>query len=145
MVTRLNIYIYMYITGQFCFKIQHSVFTYFSLPDFDECASSQNNDCHKDGICYNTRTHFYCGCKPGFLGDGTNCTGENLLFICVSFRKWPWTTINCRDKVLWGIAGFIFEVGFTRVVTLETLFAWSSSLLYSWKKKTRHKRYWFVR
>lgn len=113
MVTRLNIYI----TGQFCFKRQHSFFTYFSLPDFDECASSQNNDCHKDGICHNTRTHFYCGCKSGFLGDGTNCTGENLLFISVSFRKW--TTINCRDKVPWGIAGFIFEVGFTRVVTLK--------------------------
>ena len=90
MVTRLNI------TAEFCFKIQHSFFT--SLPDFDECASSQNNDCHKDGICYNTRTHFYCGCQPGFLGDGRNCTGENLLFICGSFHKW--TTINCRDKVL---------------------------------------------
>ena len=49
------------------------------LLDFDECNLNLDN-CHEDAFCNNTRTHFECHCKPGFLGDGTNCTGKSSAF-----------------------------------------------------------------
>lgn len=45
--------------------------------DFDECDLNLDN-CHADALCVNTRTHFECRCKSGFLGDGINCTGEDM-------------------------------------------------------------------
>lgn len=49
------------------------------LADFDECNLNLDN-CHEDAFCNNTRTHFECHCKPGFLGDGTSCTGKSSAF-----------------------------------------------------------------
>ena len=49
------------------------------LSDFDECILNLDN-CHEDAFCNNTRTHFECHCKPGFLGDGTSCTGKPSAF-----------------------------------------------------------------
>lgn len=43
--------------------------------DFDECDLNLDN-CHDDALCINTRTHFECQCKDGFLGDGINCAGK---------------------------------------------------------------------
>ena len=48
-----------------------------SLSDIDECVQDTHN-CSKDGaLCKNTKGSFNCTCKPGFVGDGYNCTGKD--------------------------------------------------------------------
>ena len=32
--------------------------------------------CHKEATCNNTHGSYVCICKPGFIGDGHNCTGN---------------------------------------------------------------------
>ena len=34
------------------------------------------NDCHVDATCTNTDGSFTCACKPGYTGNGTDCTGK---------------------------------------------------------------------
>ena len=41
--------------------------------DVDECIVG-SHDCHPDANCTNSPGSFSCQCKPGFLGDGKNCT-----------------------------------------------------------------------
>ncbi len=43
--------------------------------DIDECAMKIDN-CTGNAICNNTEGSFNCSCKPGFSGDGMNCTGN---------------------------------------------------------------------
>ncbi|CAH3183305.1 unnamed protein product, partial [Porites lobata] len=38
-----------------------------------ECKTGQHN-CHDDADCTNTKRSFTCTCKPGYIGDGVNCT-----------------------------------------------------------------------
>lgn len=33
--------------------------------------------CHKDAVCRSTKQNYTCTCKPGFTGDGHNCTGTD--------------------------------------------------------------------
>ena len=47
-----------------------------TLLDFDECVSSDTNDCHPDASCNNMDGSFVCTCLPGFEGNGTFCTGN---------------------------------------------------------------------
>ena len=47
--------------------------------DEDECASPSTNICHSDAICFNTPGSYSCACKPGFIGNGVNCTGMSRL------------------------------------------------------------------
>ncbi len=42
--------------------------------DSDECTIKIDN-CSRNGMCNNTEGSFNCTCKPGFSGDGINCTG----------------------------------------------------------------------
>ena len=63
-----------------CERKRKSVFNH-SLPDFffadiNECEAGKHN-CHANAICKDTRGSFVCTCKPGYSGDGVNCTGEN--------------------------------------------------------------------
>ena len=49
------------------------------------------HNCSKDGFSNNIRGSFNCSCKPGFEGDGYNCTGTILpvVYFCQwSFLKY---------------------------------------------------------
>ena len=48
----------------------------FFFPDINECEAGKHN-CHANASCKNTKGSFACTCKPGYSGDGVNCTGEN--------------------------------------------------------------------
>ncbi|CAG6017969.1 unnamed protein product [Menidia menidia] len=40
----------------------------------DMCRPPFPFPCHKDADCYSTKLNYTCTCKPGFTGDGHNCT-----------------------------------------------------------------------
>ena len=49
---------------------------YFNLVlDIDEC-SSHSYSCDVNAVCNNARGSYTCACKPGYSGDGKNCTGK---------------------------------------------------------------------
>uniref|UniRef100_W5NFR3 Nidogen 1 n=1 Tax=Lepisosteus oculatus TaxID=7918 RepID=W5NFR3_LEPOC len=43
------------------------------LTDIDEC---QPGRCHPNADCYNTPGSYRCQCRPGFYGDGSQCTPD---------------------------------------------------------------------
>ena len=45
--------------------------------DIDEC-SSHSYSCDVNAVCNNTRGFYTCACKPGYSGDGKNCTSGKL-------------------------------------------------------------------
>ena len=54
-------------------------FLNFFLSDINECIDNTHN-CRKDNaLCNNTEGSFNCTCKPGYTGDGYNCTGTHIL------------------------------------------------------------------
>jgi len=59
---------FLFIFVIFCFL--------FCLVDIDECSNSTMNDCHVNATCTNTDGSFTCACKPGYTGNGTDCTGK---------------------------------------------------------------------
>ncbi|KAM7427680.1 hypothetical protein ABFA07_021226 [Porites harrisoni] len=42
--------------------------------DVDECRSSTDNDCSTNATCNNTKGSYNCSCKPGYSGNGRNCS-----------------------------------------------------------------------
>ena len=50
--------------------------------DVNECITGVNN-CDANADCNNTEGSFECTCKPGYSGNGVNCTGD---FISVKTR-----------------------------------------------------------
>ncbi|KAK5882024.1 hypothetical protein CesoFtcFv8_020658 [Champsocephalus esox] len=42
--------------------------------EHDMCSPPFPFPCHKDADCLSTKQNFTCTCKPGFTGDGRNCT-----------------------------------------------------------------------
>lgn len=44
----------------------------------DMCSPPFPFPCHKDASCYSTKQSYSCTCKPGFTGNGHNCTGLAL-------------------------------------------------------------------
>ena len=52
------------------------------ISDIDECVADTHN-CSSDAFCNNTHGSFNCSCKPGYEGDGKNCTG-NIHFGLIS-------------------------------------------------------------
>ena len=61
--------------GQNKFKIY---FNYHS--DSDECLNNSHN-CSENATCTNTDGSFNCSCKPGYIGNGHNCSGWFLKFL----------------------------------------------------------------
>ena len=45
------------------------------VSDIDECNTDFKN-CHQKALGHNTQGSFTCSCKPGYEGDGNNCTGK---------------------------------------------------------------------
>ena len=43
--------------------------------DTDKCEEIFGK-CHKEATCNNTHGSYVCTCKPGFTGNGHNCTGN---------------------------------------------------------------------
>ena len=60
------------------------LWVYFS--DIDEC-NAANNSCHENAWCNNTQGSFDCFCKPGYDGDGHNCTGKIIYMLLVNVRQ----------------------------------------------------------
>ena len=48
----------------------------FFFADINECEAGKHN-CHVNASCKNTEGSFECTCKPGYTGNGVECTGEN--------------------------------------------------------------------
>ena len=48
-----------------------------SLIDIDECTTNRHN-CDINASCNNTEGSHNCTCKPGYSGDGSNCTGNDV-------------------------------------------------------------------
>ena len=46
--------------------------------DVNECITGVNN-CNANADCNNTEGSFECTCKPGYSGNGVNCTGDYQL------------------------------------------------------------------
>ena len=47
--------------------------------DSDECLNNSHN-CSENATCTNTEGSFNCSCKPGYIGNGHNCSGWFLEF-----------------------------------------------------------------
>ena len=45
------------------------------MTDIDECAGN-DTVCDGNADCHDTDGSYWCECRPGFQGDGYNCTGE---------------------------------------------------------------------
>ena len=55
------------------------------VSDMDECLGEVSNDCSAAADCLNTAGSYSCHCKPGYGGDGINCSGVDMrLLITVS-------------------------------------------------------------
>ena len=50
-----------------------------ALIDIDECGEAGLNNCDVNATCKNTAPGFSCACKPGYTGNGTDCTGNYYL------------------------------------------------------------------
>ena len=67
-----------YLTSVLIEKIYANLFIYlfvYFYPDLDECQAFPNS-CHLNAQCRNTQGSYSCHCRPGYQGDGLNCTCE---------------------------------------------------------------------
>ena len=76
--------------------------------DIDEC-NAANNSCHENAWCNNTQGSFNCSCKPGYDGDGHNCTGK---IICMRLVNVKLSTFKFLKTVI--RQSFFFFFGGTR-------------------------------
>lgn len=51
--------------------------SFLGLCASDMCSPPFPFPCHKDAVCRSTKQNYTCACKPGFTGDGHNCTGTD--------------------------------------------------------------------
>ena len=62
---------------------------YCTYSDINGCVVDTHHNCSSDAFCSNTHGSFNCICKPGFTGDGENCTGS--IFSGMSVLVWQQT------------------------------------------------------
>ena len=53
-------------------RSMHSIY-YFA--DINEC-ETEKHQCDSNAFCNNTKGSYICTCKPGYTGNGVNCTGK---------------------------------------------------------------------
>ena len=64
-----------------CLFKQNKFNIYFNYhSDADECLNNSHN-CSENANCTNIEGSFNCSCKPGYLGNGQNCSGWFLKFL----------------------------------------------------------------
>uniref|UniRef100_A0A3Q3D7E5 Si:ch73-105b23.6 n=1 Tax=Hippocampus comes TaxID=109280 RepID=A0A3Q3D7E5_HIPCM len=68
-------------------KQGYKCFEHMCLPPF-------TFPCHKDATCFSTKQNFTCTCKPGFFGDGFNCTIDE----CAQMSTCPNAKFECKNK-----------------------------------------------
>ena len=88
---------------------------YFFLTDIDECKTFPGK-CHVNATCNNTHGSHVCTCKPGYTGDGRNCTGtvNNLRSLQIIF---DYNDIFCLLLLL-----FFFVVFFDTTESQDLIF-----------------------
>ena len=52
------------------------------VSDINECKEG-NHNCASNVVCNNTKGSYNCTCKPGYEGDGINCTGNFFLNLVI--------------------------------------------------------------
>ncbi|KAK5853644.1 hypothetical protein PBY51_014781 [Eleginops maclovinus] len=62
--------------------------------EHDMCSPPFPFPCHKDADCLSTRQNFTCTCKPGFTGDGHNCTDIDE---CAELATCPNAKFECKN------------------------------------------------
>ena len=50
----------------------------FHFTDINECETGEHNCSADHAYCNNTKGSFTCFCKPGYTGNGVNCTGNSI-------------------------------------------------------------------
>ena len=64
-----------------CLFRQNKFNIYFNYhSDADECLNNSHN-CSENATCTNIEGSFNCSCKPGYIGNGHNCSGWFLEFL----------------------------------------------------------------
>ena len=68
-----------------CLFRQNKFNIYFNIyfnyhSDADECLDNSHN-CSENANCTNIEGSFNCSCKPGYIGNGNNCSGWFLAFL----------------------------------------------------------------
>ena len=64
-----------------CLFRQNKFNIYFNYhSDADECLNNSHN-CSESVTCTNIEGSFNCSCKPGYIGNGHNCSGWFLEFL----------------------------------------------------------------
>ena len=81
----IHVHVWLLNKTQIPFFILFSFFFFF-LTDIDECKTYPYK-CHVNALCNNTHGSHVCTCKPGYTGDGRNCTGtvNNLRSLHIRF------------------------------------------------------------
>ena len=64
--------------------------------DINEC-SSNSYSCDVNGVCNNTGGSYTCACKPGYSGDGKNCTGK-LYLLNKNYKIWGLKENKTKNK-----------------------------------------------
>ncbi|CAH3164839.1 unnamed protein product [Pocillopora meandrina] len=89
--------------------------------DIDECETNPHK-CHEEAACNNTHGSYSCSCKPGFIGDGHNCTGTVNTNPCYYHQNLsdasrnssyvtPYSQEVCDDKLFKGWYRFVGAAG----------------------------------
>ncbi|KAI3362951.1 hypothetical protein L3Q82_011622, partial [Scortum barcoo] len=63
--------------------------------EHDMCIPPFPFPCHKDADCHSTKLNYTCTCKPGFTGDGQNCTDIDE---CAELSTCPNAKFECKNK-----------------------------------------------
>ena len=49
--------------------------SFYYFADINECETGKHH-CDSNAFCNNTKGSYNCTCKPGYFGNGFNCTGN---------------------------------------------------------------------
>ncbi|XP_061646281.1 mucin-like protein [Phyllopteryx taeniolatus] len=63
--------------------------------EHDMCLPPFTFPCHVDATCSSTKQNYTCTCKPGFFGDGLNCTDIDE---CADMSTCPNAKFECKNK-----------------------------------------------